>query len=109
MLARRCSCSSTWRPGSSEDRCPLRVRRQRRCGRNGCRGGVGPWWRVLAAAEDDDVGAIHDDDEERTYRVGLVVTVSPWSSSCRELRRACPVRRREGAGWLRAREDPAGL
>jgi hypothetical protein len=34
----------------------------------------------LPATGDDDVGAIHGDDEERTYRAVLVVIVSPRSS-----------------------------
>jgi hypothetical protein len=30
----------------------------------------------LPAAEDDDVGAVHDDDEEQTYRAGFVVIMA---------------------------------
>jgi hypothetical protein len=63
---------------------------------------------VLPAAEADDVGAVHDDDEERTCRPG-------WSSRWRLGRHAAgsgrgrvPVRRRHGGVWLRARENPAG-
>jgi hypothetical protein len=46
---------------------------------------------VLLATENDDVGAFHDDDEERTYPAGLIVTVAPWSSSCRESVACAPV------------------
>lgn len=56
---------------------------------------------MLAAAEEDDVGAVHDDDEERTYPHG-------WSSSYRESVAWAPVRRRQGGVWLRARVDPGG-
>jgi hypothetical protein len=33
--------------------------------------------RLLPATEDDDLGAVHDNDEERTYLAGLVVNVAP--------------------------------
>ena len=62
----------------------------------------------MPAAEDDDVGAVHDDDEERTYRAGLVVRVAAWSSRWRQRAAGRRVRRRHGGAWLRAREDPAG-
>lgn len=62
-----------------------------------CSARAAPWWpwevlvirvvsRVLPAAEDYDEGDLRDDDEEPTYRAGLVVMVAAGSSWWREPR-----------------------
>jgi hypothetical protein len=53
---------------------------------------------VLLATDNDDVGAFHDDDEERTYPAGLIVTVAPWSSAAESQSRA---RRLTSSRWRR--------
>jgi len=55
---------------------------------------------LLPAAEDDDVGAIRGDDEERAYRAGLVVMVLPWVVKLPRAEAGVPAEGRGRRQWI---------